>query len=79
MQSVIKKWGNSLALRLPQQLASGLSLTEGATVDISVENAALVIRPTRKRYKLAELLANHKREQTHREVDWGKPEGQEAR
>ncbi len=32
MQTVVKKWGNSLALRLPQHLVADLRITEGATV-----------------------------------------------
>ena len=78
MQTVVKKWGNSLALRLPQAMAADLHITEGATVTITVEDHSLVIKPTRKRYRLADLLAQMDDKKKHKEVDWGKPEGDEV-
>lgn len=79
MQGTIAKWGNSLGVRLPRHVIESVKLTEGDTVDFSVENEALVIRPARKRYKLADLLAKYEREETpSQETDWGKPEGTEA-
>ncbi len=78
MRASIAKWGNSLALRLPKSLAEDLRLVEGATVDLRVEHGALVIVPTRKRYRLADLLAETKPEAGHTETDWGTPRGKEA-
>jgi antitoxin MazE len=78
METVVKKWGNSLALRLPQHIATGLNISEGATVSITVEDHSLVVKPVRKRYKLAELLADFDDTKRHPEIDWGKPVGKEA-
>ncbi len=78
MQTVIKKWGNSLALRLPQHVAADLRITEGATVSLSIEDQSLIVKPARKRYKLADLLASHKKKPKRAETDWGKPAGEEA-
>lgn len=78
MQTVVKKWGNSLALRLPQAMAADLHIMEGVTVTITVEDHSLVVKPTRKRYRLADLLAQMDDKKTHKEVDWGKPEGDEV-
>ena len=78
MRASIAKWGNSLALRLPKGLAEEARLVEGATVDLRVENGALVVAPVRKRYRLAELLAEAKPETRHGETDWGAPRGKEA-
>lgn len=75
MQTVVRKWGNSLALRLPQNIAAELGVAEGATVSMSLEGERLVVAPARKRYKLADLLANAP---PPAEVDWGKPEGEET-
>lgn len=79
MQTVVKKWGNSLALRLPQRLAADLHIQEGATVSLTVEDHALVVKASRKRYRLSELLAQMP-QGTRRggEEDWGKPEGEEV-
>ena len=79
MQTVVKKWGNSLALRLPQHMVADLQIVEGATVSLAVEDHSIVVRPTRKRYKLADLLAQHAKngEVRQGETDWGKPVGEE--
>lgn len=77
MQTVIKKWGNSLALRLPQRLASDLRLEDGSTVSLAVEDRALVVRPARKRYRLEDLLDQTPAEARHGETDWGNAKGGE--
>lgn len=79
MQGTIAKWGNSLGLRLPKPVADRIKLSEGDTVEMVIEDDALVIRASRKRYKLAELLADYD-PQTEKasETQWGKPEGTEA-
>jgi len=50
MQTKIQKWGNSLGLRIPRSFAAEAQVAEGATVDLSVENAghrpAVVISPS---------------------------------
>ena len=48
MRTRIAKWGNSLALRLPKNLAEDIRLVEGATVDLRVEGDALMVVPARK-------------------------------
>ncbi len=78
MRANIARWGNSLALRLPKKIAEDIRLVEGATVDLRIENGALVVVPTRKRYRLADLLAETKPEARHGETDWGPPRGKEA-
>ena len=44
MTTKIKKWGNSLAVRLPQEMVRRLSLREGSDVMIREENARSIIR-----------------------------------
>ena len=77
MQTTIAMWGNSLALRLPKHLAADARLYEGASVELLVEGTALVIRPTRPKYRLADLLAGIKPENLHKEEDWGGRRGEE--
>jgi len=36
MRVRIKKWGNSLALRIPKPFAEETAVTEGAVVDLSI-------------------------------------------
>jgi antitoxin MazE len=75
MKQVIKKWGNSLGLRIPKRVVEELKLREGSTVEIKVESGKLVMVPQR---SLKELLEKIKPETLHKEVDWGEREGNEA-
>lgn len=78
MPTQIAKWGNSLALRIPKNLAAEVNVKDGDAVDISVESGALVIRPARKRYTIEELVADISPGDRRRETDWGKPVGKEV-
>ncbi len=78
MQAVVKKWENSLALRLPQHVAADMRIVEGTSVSMTVEGETLVVKPMRKRYRLPELLAGVTPEHRRSEVDWGTPEGEEV-
>jgi hypothetical protein len=49
VQTRIQKWGNSLGLRIPRSFAAEAQVEEGATVDLSVENGRLLVRPLRVR------------------------------
>lgn len=73
----IAKWGNSLGLRLPKSVALEAEVDEGDTVDVSVKNGAIVIRPSRPRYSLARLVARISPRNRHDESDWGAPAGRE--
>lgn len=75
----IRKWGNSLGLRIPRSLASEAAVDDGSAVDITVEGGDLVIRPLRRRrYSLDELLAGIDDENRHGEVSTGAPVGNES-
>ena len=56
----IAKWGNSLGLRLPKSVAREAQVDAGDTVDVSVKNGAIVIRPSRPAYSLDQLVAKLK-------------------
>ena len=77
MTATIQKWGNSLALRLPRAVAQQISVEDGDSVELKVDDDTLVIRPARKRYQLAALLRRMTPENTHAETDWGQPVGKE--
>lgn len=54
----LRKVGGSVMLAVPPALLDVLNLSAGKTVGLVVEDGRLVVAPTpRKRYKLAELLA----------------------
>ena len=78
MQTQVGKWGNSLAVRIPGAFAKDLDLHEGLELDVSLVEGALVLRPRRGRYTLAELLAGITKENVHGETDWGPAVGRES-
>jgi antitoxin MazE len=57
MQARISRWGNSLAVRLPRQLADSAGLGEGTAVDLDIVDGAIRLIPARPSYTLAQLLA----------------------
>ena len=77
MEAKTVKWGNSLALRIPNSIVKDCGLAENTLVDISFRKGEIVIRPMRKQYALSELLAGITPENIHGEVDMGEPVGQE--
>lgn len=73
------KWGNSVALRVPQALLREISAAEGTAVDIAVKDGKLVVTPLddTPRYDLAELLAGITDENRHGEMATGPAVGNE--
>jgi AbrB family looped-hinge helix DNA binding protein len=58
MQVQLTRWGNSLGLRVPKDIAERLRLTEGSRVELEAEAAGrIILTPARRRYTLDELLA----------------------
>jgi antitoxin MazE len=79
MVTKIQKWGNSLGLRIPKSFAAEAKVEDGSTVDISVVNGGLVVRPMRRRrYVLGELLKGIRPDNLHEEVSTGERVGVEA-
>lgn len=71
----ISKWGNSLALRIPQSVAEELGVKENTTVYLTVENKNLCIRKT---LSLDEMLETVTPDNVHRElIDNSQPRGKE--
>ncbi len=74
----LSKWGNSLGLRLPKSIAREVQLDAGDTVQVYVDNGAIVIRPSRPRYSLDELVRRITPKNRHDESAWGRPVGDEV-
>lgn len=78
MQTRIQKWGNSLGLRIPRSFAAEAHVEAGTTVDLSVDNGRLLVRPLRvRKYSLKALLRRVSRRNLHGEVSTGKAVGRE--
>jgi antitoxin MazE len=72
VQLRISKWGNSLGLRVPRDIAARAGLTEGARVDIEgYEDGRIVITPARRRFTIEELVAGMTPENEHALEDDG--------
>lgn len=75
----IKKWGNSLALRLPKPFTKEVHIKEGSTVDATVKNGKIFFVPLKQpKYTLKALLSGITKKNTHQEIDYGQAMGQEA-
>ncbi len=74
----LRKWGNSLAVRIPAPLARQLNLTENTPVECAVQDGSLVISPVIGRpYSLDQLLDRVTPENLHGETAVGVPAGRE--
>ena len=78
MQVQIARWGNSLGLRVPKDIAARLGLKAGARVDIAAEDGRIVISLERPMYGLDELLVGMTPAAMHEAFDWGPDLGREA-
>ena len=78
MQTQIKKWGNSLALRIPKLLALDANLKLNKLVAISFDKGSIIITPIdEKEYSLKKLLKGVSKNNLHGEFDTGTPVGKE--
>jgi antitoxin MazE len=81
MRQVLKRWGNSLALRIPASMANELSLKEGEEVQLEIHDGRLTVRPHRvtRRFSRDRLVQQFKGGELrrHTEIDFGDPVGTE--
>jgi antitoxin MazE len=79
MVATVAKWGNSLAVRIPQHIVKEIQLAEGTEVELLIVDGNLVIKPRpRRRYALEELIFAITPENLHSEVESGAAVGNEA-
>jgi antitoxin MazE len=76
METVVKKWGNSLGIKITNFIARELSLKDGSFVDINDRGKEIIIRPIQKS-KLSDILNKINEQNIHKEIDTGKPVGKE--
>lgn len=85
MHMTIKKWGNSLATRIPKAVVESIGLHLNQEVDIEAIDGKIIITPIKKKkeYKLEELLSQCKPESmnlTKEDQEWlsAEPVGKEV-
>jgi antitoxin MazE len=78
MKAVIKKWGNSAAVRLPAAIMEAAHLALEQEMDVREENGLIIIEPVSSTdISLAELVGGITPENSHDEVDFGPAMGRE--
>jgi antitoxin MazE len=78
MKAKVARWGNSLGVRIPREIAGRVGLREGASVEIEAKNDKIVLSPARPRYRLEDLLSGMTPRAMRPAFDWGPDKGREA-
>lgn len=79
MRTRLRKWGNSLAVRIPHPFAKESNLEENSAVDVSLRNGRLIIVPVREpEYSLDEMIGRITKKNVHSEISTGDKRGNET-
>ena len=79
MRTRVRKWGNSLALRIPKSFATEVGLEDDSSVQLWLKQGKLIVAPASKpKWTLQRLLAKITEENLHREVGTGPAMGRET-
>jgi antitoxin MazE len=79
MRTRIQKWGNSLAVRIPNAFVKEAGVEYGTAVDLSVDDGKIIIDPNPEpEYRLENLLRGVTKRNLHAEVETGGPAGGEV-
>lgn len=79
MKVIVKKWGNSAAVRIPAPVMAAAHVALDQSVEVREERGRIVIEPVRRKtYKLDELLDGITAKNLHKPIDTGAPVGKEV-
>lgn len=79
MVVIVKKWGNSAAVRIPAAVMAAAHVSLDQAVEVREEQGRIVIEPVRRKvYKLDELLGGITGKNLHEPVETGEPVGKEV-
>jgi len=76
METQIKKWGNSLGLRIPKNIANASNISDGSVVELRVKNNKIEI-VAKAKFDLEEMLASISEDNLHKEISTGESLGNE--
>ncbi|WP_019867860.1 AbrB/MazE/SpoVT family DNA-binding domain-containing protein [Methylovulum miyakonense] len=74
---ILKKWGNSPAVRIPVAIMQSAQLSLDQAVEVRSEGGRIIIEPVQPVYTLDALLNGITDMNRHGEVDFGGAQGQE--
>jgi antitoxin MazE len=68
MTTTIRKWGNSLGMRIPKNIAEQMELRDGSQISINMNKDSLEITKVQENNELDSLLLAITKENIHSEV-----------
>jgi len=75
----VRKWGNSLGIRIPKALAQEAGVAADSEVEITTTEGKILISPLRKKsLSLRQLLSKVTDANLHEEMESGNPVGKES-
>ncbi len=79
MNTKVKKWGNSLAIRLPKEVTSYLDISEDREISFEKKDGSFLLRAIKKDNKLSleGIYKDFNINIKYDETDWGKSKGKE--
>ena len=80
MVCTVRRWGNSLAIRLPRTVTAEAALTDGSPVTIKAANGIITIEKLEAwpAYRLEELVRGITPQNRHKSIDASYPVGREV-
>jgi len=76
MKATVRKWGNSLAVRIPKAISEELGIDDSTEVEMETRDGVIILEP-RHRYRLKDMLNEITDENLHGEIDTGTRTGVE--
>lgn len=81
MRAIVGRWGKSLAVRLPVELAAEAGLREGQKIELAAVKGEIVIRPAQRPTDVEQWFAGRTTEEWRalyrNSYDWGPDVGRE--
>lgn len=71
--ATVQKWGNSLAVRIPKEMADHKMFSNGTEVELieMSDGLKIVLKKPKVKYSLSDLLSKCTPENRHDEIDFG--------
>ena len=78
MEIKVKKWGNSLGLRIPQAIANQIKIQDGSRINLVLKNNKIELIPVAsEEYQLNDLVELISESNLHTDISSGQPQGKE--
>lgn len=74
--TTVQKWGGSLGVRIPSNIAKRFNINDGSQVEIKEIDGVIVIEPIRETLSLNDLVAQIDEDNRHEAIEWV-PKGKE--